>query len=489
MARRNAREQERTQVLAKMKADSDPESGEITSVFMNHFYCLEVENLPIKEEADLDQLAKSGGSLETEGNTSEQPIRASTGTGRRKRKSRRVAAEPLDNYKVKSETEAYFAVRMFLRDVLNLRKSVSHALPQIISDEHRYMRDIWRQVGLGQLHCAIAGALSNVAVGMITSLQYELSMDYPDCKHYRQIINQLVRNDNYQAIGAAVPTKTGISKVKANSMEIALSRKGDMVAIEEALLLTTHNDLVAFITDFRKNRTRKPTSMYSKTNWNPNFRDTHFTLAAEMTPQNVRKWKSDYIISWLYDFVNTYAAMRLRKSNPREKNLEKLDWKFEDPTNCEWTNRPLWGPVDFAYDVTVLAMQKPGAPLEEELKPHHILQLQIAGDSMFCAKRWVAQDVDPIDCFGSTSSTLVWDFANDVVEVRRFRDQWIVATQNLVKEFKVDRDRKGDPTEWSHPIANLEFLMRDAFALGEIVTSLDDDAPRSLFSRSSTNGL
>ena len=349
------------------------------------------------------------------------------------------------------------------------------------------MRDIWRQVGLGQLHCAIAGALSNMAVGMVRSLQYELAMDYPACSHFREIINQLVRDGNYEAIGTTVSNATAKSKLA--SKQLAVNPNGDMGAIEESLLLTTHNDLVSFITDYRKNRNGKPSSTYAKMNWNPNFRDTQFTLATEMTAQNIRRWKADYTVSWLYDLVNTYAMRRLINDKSQMQNPEKLDWNFESSGKSEWTVRPLWGPLDFARDVTVLAMQKPGPPIESELKPHQILQLQIAIDSMFCAKRWVTQDVPPVDCFGSTSSTLVWNYANDLVEIRRFREQWDKATELLLEEFKKDRKRKGDPTEWSHPIVSLDNLLHESFLLGTTPLDFFPEAPRSFFSKSSKNGL
>lgn len=359
---------------------------------------------------------------------------------------------------------------------------------QTFANVPRYMRNIWRQVGLGQLHCAVAGALSNMAVGIMRSLQYELAMDYPACTYFHEIINQLVRNGNYEVIGATAPSNT-TAKSKAASKQVALNARGDIGAIEESLLLTTHDDLVSFITDYRKKRNGKPSSMFANLDWNPNFRDTQFTLATEMTPQNIRKWKADYTICWLYDFVNTYAMKRLVKDKSQMQNPEKLDWVFEDSGKSEWTDRPLWGPMDFARDLTILAMQKPGAPIKSELRPHHILQLQIAVDSMFCAKRWVAQDVPPIDCFGSTSSTLVWDFANDVVEIRRFREQWTEATELLLEEFKKDRERKGDPTEWSHPIIYLDIMMNEAFLLGMTPLDFLPGAPRSLFSKSSKNGL
>lgn len=122
----------------------------------------------------------------------------------------------------------------------------------------------------------------------------------------------------------------------------ALRATGDAAAIEENLLLTTHNDLVSFITDYRKNRTGKPTSTYAKMSWNPNFRDTKYTLENEMTPLNIRKWRAEYTVSWLYDLVNTYAATRLDSEAPKMVSPEKLDWDCGESGKCEWTNRPLW---------------------------------------------------------------------------------------------------------------------------------------------------
>ena len=208
-----------------------------------------------------------------------------------------------------------------------------------------------------------------------------------------------------------------------------------------------------------------------------------------MTLQNIRKWKAEYTISWLYDLVNTYAIEDLVNEQSQMQNLKNLDWNIENPGNCGRPKRTLWGPLDFARDVTVLAMQKPGAPVESELKPHHILQLQIAVDSMFCAKRWVTQDVPPLECFGSTSSTLVWDFANDIVEVRRFRKQWEEASKLLLDEFQKDRERKGDPTEWSYQTTSLGVILNEVSFLSMTPLNFLPEAPPSLFSKSSKNGL
>lgn len=105
------------------------------------------------------------------------------------------------------------------------------------------------------------------------------------------------------------------------------------------------------------------------------------------------------------------------------------------------------------------------------------------------AKRWVAQDVPPIECFGSTSSALAWDYNNDLMETRRLRMQWSDATELLTEEFKADRERKGVPSEWSYPLMHLDQYMYDIAVLGDSPASCEDSAPASLFSKSSKNGL
>ena len=87
---------------------------------MKKFAGLDIQNLPVEEEAELEKLAIQGPTLETDVKTTQQ--QPTGAQGKRKGKSRRVAAEPLDNYKVKSETKAYFAICFFVRDILNLRK-------------------------------------------------------------------------------------------------------------------------------------------------------------------------------------------------------------------------------------------------------------------------------------------------------------------------------------------------------------------------------
>ena len=353
----------------------------------------------------------------------------------------------------------------------------------------RYTSNLWRQVGLGQLHCAVAGALSNVAVGMMKSIQYELAMDYHGCTYYRAIIDHLVRNGDYRIIGDDKQSNGSAGNAGKDTNQVAVIAGWDAAAIEENLLLATHNDLVTFIIDYRKNRTGKPSSILENMSWNPNFRDTKFTPRQDLTPQSLRKWKAEYTISWLYDLVNTHAGERLRSDKPKLKDLEKLSWDCDEYGMSDWTNRQLWGPLEFASDITHLAMQTSKAPVEEALKPHHVLQLQIAVDSMFHAKRWTSGAVPSVDCYDSTNSTLIWDSNTDIIEPATMREQWLLSTEQLMDFFKSNRGKSGSSTDWSHPLLHLGGFLCDFTLLAKSPVLSWSLAPESLFSQSSNNGL
>lgn len=122
-AKRKAREMERSKALAKLKSEAGPEGVDSVFEFMNKFDGLDVQSLPAEDEVALEELATQGTSLPTDVISAEQ-LAVAVAKGKWKGKSGRVPTEPLDSYKVKSETEAYFAVCLFVRDVVNLRKCV-----------------------------------------------------------------------------------------------------------------------------------------------------------------------------------------------------------------------------------------------------------------------------------------------------------------------------------------------------------------------------
>ena len=126
-AKRKAREEERSKALAKLKAEASSEGADLAFEFMNKFDGLDVQSLPVEDEVALEQLATQSTSPANDVIATGQPAPAAT-KGKRKSKSGRVSVEPLNNYEVKSETEAYFAVCFFVRDVISLRKYVIYRI-------------------------------------------------------------------------------------------------------------------------------------------------------------------------------------------------------------------------------------------------------------------------------------------------------------------------------------------------------------------------
>lgn len=95
-----------------------PDSDEValtteTIEFFNRFKGLDVDPLPVEEEEELETIATK---------TPEATSASDTPTVKPRGKGKKRRTEPLENYKIKSETEIYFGVCFFVRDVLELKR-------------------------------------------------------------------------------------------------------------------------------------------------------------------------------------------------------------------------------------------------------------------------------------------------------------------------------------------------------------------------------
>ena len=122
IAKKKARAEERSQALARLRSEAGPEGLDPAMEFMNKFDGLDVQSLSMEDEAGLAELATRGATPATKvGATDQAPA---TAKGKQRGKSSCDPTEALNNYKVKSKTEAYFAVCFFVKDVMQLRKYV-----------------------------------------------------------------------------------------------------------------------------------------------------------------------------------------------------------------------------------------------------------------------------------------------------------------------------------------------------------------------------
>jgi hypothetical protein len=117
-------------------------------------------------------------------------------------------------------------------------------------------------------------------------------------------------------------------------------------------------------------------------------------------------------------------------------------------------------------------------------------------DSMRQAKRWHTDPakLPPIDLFGTTHSTLPWEFSSDVKETKAIRDRYTTSASDLVLVFEKDQNLPDSPTpQWELLIYLLTNLKGDAECCGEGILATEnihyDNRPKSLFSKSTNNGL
>lgn len=120
----------------------------------------------------------------------------------------------------------------------------------------------------------------------------------------------------------------------------------------------------------------------------------------------------------------------------------------------------------------------------------------MAIDSMITAKRWTATSVTPpLDCYGSTHSTLAWDYANDRREVRVICDKFGNSCEALIEIFKEDRKRQGDEGLWNAPVTYLGIIQFESMFCGDSILSMvlkrpeTMKLPLSMFEKSSDAGL
>jgi len=222
-----------------------------------------------------------------------------------------------------------------------------------------------------------------MAISIVKQLQFEISNDFPGNGSFDAILNTITRGDPDKAQGMF---HLGLCKVGPNG-EVESTQRVE-IDVKECSMAHAYWDLLAFIQDFQKNRTGKPTkAMLTRLNdWDPHIdlRNTNKTKRTE--------WRTVYTINWLYDLVLLWSSIILQRKNgvttgkPQNFVLENVDWS----ANGKWgEHRRLWGPVDFTADITALAMHKESTDVKSRILPHHVFQMQCIVDSFTVSRGWV----------------------------------------------------------------------------------------------------
>ncbi|KAL7945465.1 hypothetical protein V8C42DRAFT_353111 [Trichoderma barbatum] len=201
------------------------------------------------------------------------------------------------------------------------------------------LQDTWRRVAYQNLNSALAATLAKVAVAMIKQSEATIFVDFP----------------GYES--------------SAKTTEVPLD-------IKELFLINAYEDLVDFITDYQKTRSGKPTKrmLPQLDNWDPQFN------IQTATKEERIKWRRCYTINWLYD-VDAKGEGFV---------LEQMDWSNNGPLK---SHHRMFGMIDFAAEVTTLAMQKPGIAFCHKIPPHLVFYLQCIMDAWTVSRGWAISGV------------------------------------------------------------------------------------------------
>lgn len=242
-----------------------------------------------------------------------------------------------------------------------------------------YLQDVWYEVVYQGLNSAIAGAICNVAIGMVKQTASDSFIDFPGRDHFSVLIRTMDPG-YFEDSPRNVPFT--LYKMILEPGETA-QRQGDKLDFQEVLMGPAFYNLLDFILDYQKTRSGKPTQKMLRTikNWDPKM-----DLSKATCDQRV-EWRRSYTIRWLYDLVNLYSAPVTRRIRVEGEYhvLENIDWS---PTGPCGHHRRLFGIGDFAAFVTELAMQKSNTNMLQRIHPHHVFQLQCIVDSFTVSRGW-----------------------------------------------------------------------------------------------------
>ncbi|KAL6700868.1 hypothetical protein J3F84DRAFT_133002 [Trichoderma pleuroticola] len=360
----------------------EEEAGPSIFATANKFSVLDLESDSESHDANHEESDKEHSSA----TSPQQKRRRQTGKGKRKkgkgkktqrgRKSSRAADEPLDEVPLESYriiedndmTEYVMAVLALARDWIQFRS---------------FLQDFWAKVAYKNLNSAVAATTAKIAVAMVKQSEATIFVDFPGYESFEMIMHTLTRGDIQKAEREFRLTihpykEEGSTKTTEVSLDI-----------KELFLIHAYEDLVDFITDYQKTRSGKPTKrmLAQLDNWDPQFN------LQDATKEERIKWRRCYTINWLYDLVNITACAALFGEDSKEEGfvLEEVDWSNSGPFK---SYHRMFGLIDFAAEVTALAMQKPGTPFSHKIPSHLVFHLQCIMDAWTISRGWTISGVE-----------------------------------------------------------------------------------------------
>ncbi|KAK2867893.1 hypothetical protein FQN49_003366 [Arthroderma sp. PD_2] len=373
----------RRELWTKERETKEPigEEDDEQVIFSNKFAALNV-GPDVKEENEDNEEKEEEEEETPTGPKTARPKKRPGKKGKRAKRGRKSKAKPKEAVKEKELDELPLESYRIIEDEDGIITDYLMAVYSIVVEWvelRQYLQGIWREAAYDGLNTAIAGAVSNIAIGMVSQTQTKIFVDFPGHDSYETIMKTITRGDPDKAQGMF------------HLMQRPIGPRGELgsavnsidIDVKEQFMVYVYNDLIDFITDFQKTRSGKPTKpmLAQIRDWDPKFNPQTATREQRI------KWRRVYTINWLYDLVNLFSSIVVQRITMKGQkiNLETVDWS----TNGPWhVHRRLYGLNEFAGAITGFAMQKPSTDVRPKILPHHVFQLQAIVDSLTVSRGW-----------------------------------------------------------------------------------------------------
>ncbi|GJC99709.1 hypothetical protein ColKHC_08535 [Colletotrichum higginsianum] len=257
-------------------------------------------------------------------------------------------------------TEYTMAVRSYFLDCASLRD---------------YLQGIWHEVAYDGLNSVVAGALVQLAFGVVKQTESDVFADFPGQVSYETLERIITRGNTQKA-------EKEFSAARHALVPDDQSQGSDeaFVDLKEYMLSDAYRNLVDFIVDYQKNRNGFPTMkmLMHTTPWDPGFD------LQQATKEERLEWRRVYTINWLFDLVNHYSSPILEQP-PGGQNLEDIDWSTRNECLAP---KAISGLQYFGAVITSLAMQKPGTQVADRISPLDVFVLQCVVDAFTVSRGW-----------------------------------------------------------------------------------------------------
>jgi hypothetical protein len=292
---------------------SDDEEFDNETLFRNRFSALSLgeEDGDAASADDIPQtMAEIQNKTNRKGNTGKRAKKS-----KRKPSSRSAANVPMKNYHIIEDKdgidpEYHLAVCALALEWMDLRS---------------FTQDLWSEVAYKGLNGAVAASLTGIAVAMVKQTCIAVFAEFPDHESYCTIMRAIMRGDPETSQARFALKVWGVPADGGPPVKV-IDRK---LGVKERLWVHAYHDLLTFISDFRKNRTGKPTKAMQAqlNNWNPTF-----DLQSATDEERI-SWRRAYTINWLYDLVNVFSSVVVRRNKVKGEHhvYEDVDWSKTGP--------------------------------------------------------------------------------------------------------------------------------------------------------------